>query len=65
MKTTNFYCKFLFAVELLIISTAQGSAQTSEFSYQGKLVDTGTQSATYDFEFWLNGARSAAVTRFG
>ena len=29
------------------------AAQTTEFTYQGKLADTGTPSATYDFQFKL------------
>lgn len=40
----------LFSIVLFAVSIA---AQTTEFTYQGKLSDSGTPSATYDFEFRL------------
>lgn len=35
------------------LTVSAAFAQTTAFTYQGKLTDTGTQSATYDFEFNL------------
>lgn len=37
-------------------------AQTTEFTYQGKLNDTGTPSATYDFEFRLCASETSCST---
>jgi hypothetical protein len=37
----------------LVIGAAGAAAQTNEFTYQGKLSDSGTPSTTYDFEFRL------------
>lgn len=62
MKTSIFRAKFLFAFGLLIISAIQASAQTTEFTYQGKLSDTGTPSATYDFEFRLCNSATDCTT---
>ena len=45
---------FAFAVSI--------SAQTTEFTYQGKLTDTGTLTATYDFEFRLCNSLAADCT---
>ncbi len=38
---------------LFILTLQNVSAQTNEFTYQGKLADAGGQLATYDFEFRL------------
>ncbi|MEP6704481.1 MAG: hypothetical protein ABJB34_06730, partial [Acidobacteriota bacterium] len=62
MKTSIFRSKFLFAFGLLIISVIQTSAQTTEFTYQGKLSDSGTPSATYDFEFRLCNSATDCTT---
>ena len=48
--------KFGAACLILVFSfifAASTQAQTTEFTYQGKLSDTGMTSATYDFEFVL------------
>lgn len=37
----------------LCLGLVNAAAQTNEFTYQGKLTDTGTPSPTYDFEFRL------------
>ena len=43
----------------LILATI-GYAQTTEFTYQGKLNDTGGQAAAYDFEFRLCASETAS-----
>jgi hypothetical protein len=43
----------LFAFVLFAIMVTTTSAQTTEFTYQGKLTVQGTQTPTYDFEFYL------------
>lgn len=54
MKNKNLKKQFYFLASALIFMCAVSvSAQTTVFTYQGKLTDTGTQSATYDFEFRL------------
>lgn len=47
-----------FTVLFLPFLTA---AQTNEFTYQGKLTDSGTASGTYDFEFRLCDSGSAII----
>jgi hypothetical protein len=53
MKTL---ASIIFSVLILAFSV---SAQTNEFTYQGKLTDSGMSSPTYDFEFRLCTAESA------
>jgi Chaperone of endosialidase len=50
MKSKLFTTAILAACALF---TMTARAQTNEFTYQGKLTDSGTLSATYDFEFRL------------
>lgn len=45
--------KLFLAFVAVILFAGATFGQTSEFTYQGKLTDTGTPSATYDFEFRL------------
>ena len=42
-----------FILLLVCLAIQTSFAQTTEFTYQGKLSDTGMQSPTYDFEFRL------------
>jgi len=61
MKTSIFQSKFLFAFALLIISAIQASAQTTEFTYQGRLTDAGNPpTAVYQMEFKLFGSPGGA-----
>ena len=56
MKNKNLKKRFYLIalwLTLILVCAISLSAQTTEFAYQGKLTDTGTQSATYDFEFRL------------
>ena len=53
MKPKVFFVKFSGIMAALFLLCAAASAQTTEFTYQGKLADTGTPSPTYDFEFRL------------
>src|SRR5262245_49924833 len=48
-----FFIKLSLLVLCLMWSVAFAQAQTTEFTYQGKLSDTGAPSANYDFEFRL------------
>jgi hypothetical protein len=56
MKTKK--AKFIQTLAALFILTAAAWAQTTEFTYQGKLSNTGVKSPTYDFEFRLWDAES-------
>lgn len=59
----NIHSRNTFYILLLaFICTFTVSAQTTEFTYQGKLTDTGTPSATYDFEFRLCDSSAADCT---
>ena len=49
-SSRNLILLFFF---LIICCVETGLAQTNEFTYQGKLSDSGTATATYDFEFRL------------
>ncbi|MDQ3089081.1 MAG: hypothetical protein M3Q78_10870 [Acidobacteriota bacterium] len=51
-------------VGLFFVCSSAGAAfaQTTEFTYQGKLTDTGTPSATYDFEFRLCNSATDCTT---
>lgn len=52
----------LSTIFFILILVQMISAQTTEFTYQGKLTDSGTPSANYDFEFRLfNVATGGAV----
>ena len=54
---------FFGSALLLVCLTAEiVSAQTNEFTYQGKLSDSGTASAAYDFEFRLCDAAADCPT---
>ena len=54
MRIIKKYLHFFGLGLLLVCLTANISvAQTTEFTYQGKLSDSGMPSATYDFEFRL------------
>lgn len=51
-------------INLIVVAAAASAAlgQTTEFTYQGKLTDSGTPSATYDFEFRLCDSAAADCT---
>src|SRR5688572_23882497 len=51
---------YIFAAIFILACAA--SAQTTEFTFQGKLTDTGTPSATYDFEFRLCDSETDCTT---
>ncbi len=54
MRFVKKYFRFFGLALMLVCLTANiALAQTNEFTYQGKLADSGTPSATYDFEFRL------------
>src|SRR5687768_7778615 len=60
---TNKYLKKAFYVfGAIFIFACAASAQTTEFTFQGKLTDTGTPSATYDFEFRLCDSETDCTT---
>ena len=50
--------KFIQVLAAFFILTTAVWAQTNEFTYQGKLSDSGTATATYDFEFRLCDAKA-------
>lgn len=52
-------CVF-FTLILLAMSVSNSVAQTTEFTYQGKLTVAGAQSPTYDFEFYLCDSNAAS-----
>lgn len=52
MTTKNLKMTPYILISIFIFAFS-ATAQTTEFTYQGKLTVTGTQSATYDFEFRL------------
>jgi hypothetical protein len=61
MKTSIFRSKFLFMFALLIASTIQVAAQTTSFTYQGKLTDSAaTAQGNYQMEFKLFGSAGGA-----
>ena len=45
--------KYISVLAILFLFAASVVSQTTEFTYQGKLTDAGTPSATYDFVFRL------------
>ena len=49
----------IFSLLILTLSVSGGRRRANEFTYQGKLTDSGTPSPTYDFEFRLCTAESA------
>lgn len=51
-----FFVRFLLVAFAITFGAIWAEAQTNEFTYQGKLTDSMTPSATYDFEFRLCGA---------
>lgn len=54
MKTISFSKKNgWLAIALILTAACSSLAQTTDFTYQGKLTDVGTPSASYDFEFRL------------
>lgn len=54
----------LLAVVTLVLSTSQAGAQTTEFTYQGKLSESGKPaSGTYDFEFLLYDSLSGGTAQ--
>lgn len=62
MKTSIFQSKLLFALALLIISAIQAAAQTSQFTYQGKLSNTGgAANGTFEMQFRLYNAASGGA----
>lgn len=63
MNDENMKKRFYFLATVLIFAFAvSASAQTTQFTYQGKLTDTGTPTATYDFEFHLCNSLAADCT---
>lgn len=50
------------SIALILLLAMTAFAQTTEFTYQGKLSDTGTPSATYDFEFRLCASETSCST---
>ena len=53
----------LLSFSIFICFTASAAlAQTTRFTYQGKLTDTGTSSVTYDFEFRLCASAGSCTT---
>jgi hypothetical protein len=60
MKRKNYFRQIVFCVVLLIPLT--GAAQTTEFSYQGRLLDgAAPANANYDFEFHLFGVETGGT----
>src|SRR5688572_11259588 len=60
---TNKYSKKAFYIfGAIFIFACAASAQTTEFTFQVKLTDTGTPSATYDFEFRLCSSETDCAT---
>lgn len=55
--STRFY-----AVVFIFLAAQAISAQTTEFTYQGKLSDAGTPSPNYDFEFRLFGVETGGAS---
>ena len=49
-----------FSIALILAAAITTFAQTTEFTYQGKLNDTGTPAAAYDFVFRLCASESAS-----
>ncbi len=54
--------EFWFSIIFGLLSALTNYAQTTEFTYQGKLSVTGTQAATYDFEFRLCASQTTCAT---
>lgn len=62
MKKKIILRKIIIGLMLVCLSASAAFAQTTEFTYQGKLTDLGTPSATYDFEFRLCDSAAADCT---
>ena len=55
------FLKHLCCTAILLVCVVSVFAQTSEFTYQGKISDSGTPAATYDFQFRLFDAETGGV----
>lgn len=54
----------LLAIVLLVLSASRISAQTTEFTYQGKLSESGNPATgAYDFEFMLYDALAGGTAQ--
>jgi hypothetical protein len=65
MKNNKYLTSAILTAFLFVLGAIAASAQTTEFTYQGRLTDTGTAANTnYDFQFALFDA-PAAGTQLG
>ena len=62
MNHKNFKRQVVSVLFSIIVCAVSIAAQTAEFTYQGKLSDSGTPSLTYDFEFRLCDSLAADCT---